>query len=135
MSATCPDCPGAAGRLLWCPCGSFLAPRPRGGTCRSGSYALTCSLTPRPSAQKGPVADNTAAPPLWPEPTAEDLKAALKTIEALGVHPPPRIDFYDAPERSPGAVAVLLDGEPFAWMSGERFAEFKRRLAKEGIDG
>lgn len=77
----------------------------------------------------------TTAAKGWAEPTAEDLKAALKTIKALGVHRPPRIDFYHAPELAPGAVAVLLDGEPFAWMSGERFAEFKRRLAEEGIDG
>lgn len=70
---------------------------------------------------------------LGPEPTAEDLKAALKTIEALGVHRPPRIDFYDAPELAPGALAVLVDGEPAGWMSGERFAEFKRRASKEGL--
>ena len=77
----------------------------------------------------------TTAAKGWPEPTAEGLKAALKAIEALGVHRPPRIDFYHAPERGPGAVAALVDGEPAGWMSGERFAEFNRRLAEEGLNG
>lgn len=75
----------------------------------------------------------TTAAKGWAKPTAEGLKAALEAIEALGVHPTPRIDFYDAPELGPGAVAALLDGEPFAWMSGEKFAEFKRRLVEEGL--
>lgn len=52
MSATCPDCPGAAGRLLWWPCNTGFFASARGGLCPCGSYLLTCHT--RSSAQKGP---------------------------------------------------------------------------------
>lgn len=91
-------------------------------------------VDPSPAAAAEPrpcpwCSHTTAAP--GPSPfTKESLEAAWKAVGALG--PVPRFDFYDAPELGPGAVAVLVDGKPFAWMSGERFAEFRRRLAEEG---
>lgn len=77
-----------------------------------------------------PWCSHTTAAPILEIFTKESLEAAWKATRALG--PVPRIDFYDAPELGPGAVAVLLDGEPAGWMSGEKFAELKRRLAEEG---
>lgn len=80
------------------------------------------------------AAYTTAAP--GPSPfTAEGLKAAfnaMEAIETLGLSLG-EVTFVDAPEFAPGAVAVLLDGEAFAWMSAEKFAEFRRRVAKEGL--
>lgn len=44
-----------------------------------------------------------------------------------------RVRFVDEPLLGPGAVVVLIDGKPAGWMDAERFAEFRRRLAKEGL--
>ena len=77
-----------------------------------------------------PWCSHTTAAPSLELFTKESLEAAFQAVGAIV--PVPRFDFYDAPELGPGAVAVLVDDKPYGWMSGEKFAEFKRRLTEEG---
>ena len=70
------------------------------------------------------MADNTSAPG-WASLTPEALAAARKALDALGP-PPPRVEFYEAPELGPGAV--LVDGEPAGVLTAEQWAELKARL-------
>ena len=74
------------------------------------------------------MADTTATPG-WAPFTPEALAAARKALDALGP-PPPRVEFFDAPELGPGAVAVLVGGELAGVLTAEQWAELKARLGE-----